>query len=321
MNTLALLHPSTLLGAELRETLGRRRELWREVLLLTTDEAEAGTLTEVAGTAAVVTELQDGDLERVRATFFCGGIGQSRPLVEALPRGATAIVLSPDASPDDGHPVVADVNLETVESGTTLVSPHPGAVLLAHLLYPLRHLRPERATATLLAPVSTYSRQALDELFEQTRGLLRFDPDPPREIFPTQLAFNVVPAPPEACQVTAQLTTVLGDAAAETTVHTLQAGVFHSYGVSLHVTLAEDPGPEQLRERLAEHPRNDLAVDPETLGMIDAAAREEVIVGPIVPDRERPGSYWIWAVMDNLTCGGAVNAVKILEAVLGQVVH
>lgn len=321
MMNLALLRPSGLLGADLIELLGRRRDLWREVRLLTSDDDEAGALTEVAGAAAMVSKVEPGDLELQDVVFFCGGIEESRPLLASLSPAATAIVLSADAAPEDGHPVVAGINLETAHRGETLLSPHPGTLLLAHLLYPMRDFRPERLTATLLQPVSSHSRKALDEVFEQTRAILVFDPHPPREIFPVQMAFNVIPNPWPADHLRAHLETALGpslEVTPEVAVRVLQAGVFHSYGASVHVKLARDPGPEELREALGEHPEIDLAVDPELLGMIDAAARDQVIVGPI--ERSAPGEYWIWAVMDNLVCGAA-NAVRILEAVLQQHVH
>lgn len=328
MTNIALLHPSGLLGADLVELLGSRRELWREIRLLTSDDDEAGTLTEIGGAAAMVSKLEADDLELSDVVFFCGGIETSRPLISRLPPAATAIVLSPDAAPEDGHPVVAGVNLETAHRGGPILSPHPGTVLLAHLLHAIRDFRPERVTATLLQPVSYHSRKALDEVLEQTRGILAFDPNPPRQIFPAQMAFNVIPNLWPVEHLSAHLATVLGAAAAggdgertpvELAVRILQAGVFHSFGANVHVKLGRDPGPEQLRETLAEHPAIELAVDPEHLGMIDAAARDEVIVGPV--ERAAPGQYWVWAVMDNLICGGAANAIKILEEVEGQHVH
>lgn len=321
MTKIALIHPSCLLGNELRKMLGARRELWQELRLLTSRDDEAGTLTEIARAAAVVTKLEEGDLDTLDVAVFCGGIEESRPLIEALSPDATALVLSRDASSDDGHPLVAGVNLETALRGAALLSPHPAAVLLAHLLHPLRDFRPERVTATMLQPISVYSQEGLDEVFGQTRAILRFDPTPPRQILPTQLAFNVIPSAMPAEHVVSQLRTVLGGepGAPETSVQILQTSVFHSYGASVHVRLLEDPGPEQVREALAEHPAIDMAADPELLGMIDAVARDEVIVGSIEPDGS--GGYRIWAVMDDLTCGGALNALQILESVLDQVVH
>ena len=48
---------------------------------------------------------------------------------------------------------------------------------------------------------------------------------------------------------------------------------------------------------------------------IDAAAQEEVLVGSVRADPDYPGGYWIWAVLDNLVRGGALNAVEVAELV------
>ncbi len=331
MSALALVHPTGLLAGELRNTLDRRRELWQELRLLSTVEEEIGVLTEVRGVAAMVQAVETGSFDGVDTVVFCSAIERNRPLFDRLPASTVAVVTSPDAGPEDGHPLVAGVNLETADGGPAhgvrptdgprrLVSPHPGTVALAHLLHPLARYAPRRATATLLEPVSTCGKAGLDEVFEQTRGILTFQQNPPREVFPVQMAFNVVPATAPTAGITAHLATVLGSELAVST-QVLRAGVFHSYGLALHVELAADPGTEAVRRALGEHPMNDLAVDPELLGPIDAAARDEVLVGPVEPDPGVPGGYHLWAAMDNLTCGGAGNALAILEAIGSQVVN
>lgn len=320
MSVLALVHPTDLLAVELRETLDRRRDLWRELRLLTTIEEEVGVLTEVRGAAAMVQELGPRSLDGADAVFFCSSIGRNRPLFERLPASTLAVVLSPDAGPGDGHPVVAGVNLETAAGRDRLISPHPGTVALAHLLHPLRSFAPRRAVATLLEPISTCGKAGLDEMFEQTRSILAFRPNPPREVFPVQMAFNVVPVAAPTAHMAAHLRTVLaGDLTVS--IRVLRAAVFHSYGISLHVELGADPGAGEVASALAGHPMNDPAVDPELLGPIDAAARDEVLVGPVLSDPAVAGGYHLWATMDNLTCGGARNALSILEAVGHQVVH
>ncbi len=326
MSVLALVHPTGLVAVELRETLDRRRELWRELRLLSTVEEEVGVLTEVRGVAAMVQGLEAGSFDGVDTVVFCSGIERNRPLFERLPASAAAVVTSTDAGPGDGHPLVAGVNLEAAAGGPAaggprrLVSPHPGTVALAHLLHPLGRFAPRRAVATLLEPVSACGKAGLDEVFEQTRGILTFQPNPPREVFPVQMAFNLVPAEASVAHVTAHLATVLGSDS-PVSIQVLRAGVFHSYGLSLHLELADDPGAEAVRRALGEHPLNDLAVDPELLGPIDAAARDEVLIGAVEPDPAVPGGYHLWAVMDNLTCGGAANAFAILEAIGSQVVN
>jgi len=127
----------------------------------------------------------------------------------------------------------------------------------------------------------------------------------------------VVPAEPPI-HLAAQVRTLLGRDL-ELSLEIVRAAVFHGFAVSLHVELEATPEPAELRATLGESPFVDLSLDPQELGPIDAASRDEVIVGPVRRDPRRAGVYWIWAVMDNLTCGGAANAIAILEAVGTQV--
>ena len=53
LTTLAVVHPTTLLGKELREALEKSPELWDELRLLSTDATEVGTLTESRGSRHV----------------------------------------------------------------------------------------------------------------------------------------------------------------------------------------------------------------------------------------------------------------------------
>jgi aspartate-semialdehyde dehydrogenase len=69
---------------------------------------------------------------------------------------------------------------------------------------------------------------------------------------------------------------------------------------------------QAIRKALAGNPHIETAEDPKHLGPIDSAASDKVLVGAIrkAPDR----GFWLWAVMDNLTRGGALNALEIAEA-------
>lgn len=327
MITLAILHPTGLLADELRGSLARRRELWREILLLSDLEDEIGTLTDIGGAAAMVTPLEEDSLERADVVFFCGPIANTRPLLERLPPGTMAIVLSPDAEADDGRPLVAGVNLEhtpldAIRLGAAAISPHPATILLAHLLGGLRDFYPTRASATLLQPSSMHDRTGLDEVLEQSRAILSFAADTPRDVFKAQIAFNAIPSLLPAPPIHTQLAAILGDEAPDIACQIVQTSIFHSFGASLLVELDEDPGEVALREALARSPMHELAVDPELLGPIDAANSAEILIGSVTAAPGQPGAYWIWAVMDNLTRGGALNAIAILETITAHsIVH
>lgn len=311
MTTFAVLQPTTLVGQELRQGLEQRRELWSDLRLLTQREEEVGTLVDVRGGAAMVQRTETDSLSGVDVAFFCDDMAANESALAYVEPGTTAVVLSPDAPAGLGEFVVAGVNSEDVRRGEVLVSPHPAVIALAHLLRPLQSLSLKQGIATLLQPVSMRDQAALDEVLNQTRSILTFS-DQPTAIFGRQMAFNLLPTPEPESPVVHQLQSVLGGGMS-LSLQIIQTGVFHCFGVSLYCSFDEDPGGEAIARAMADHPVLESVEEPDLLGPIDAPARDEILLGPI---RNDPGGqgYWIWAVMDNLTRGSAVNALQIVDA-------
>jgi aspartate-semialdehyde dehydrogenase len=317
LGRIAILGPTTLLGQELRNLLGRRKELRGRITLLAASEEEVGAVTEAGGAAALVSPAEPGALQGVDVVFSCGAAARDLPVLRARPEGATAILLSPDATAEDGVPVVAGVNPEAARRGEVLVSPHPAAIALAHLLAPLAGLGLESAAATTVQPVSMLGSRGLDDLLGQARDLLTMSGDRRESVFDRQLAFNLYPAP-EGSHALAALVRRATGLDLSLAVHTLQGAVFHGLSVSLFVRFGDDPGEDAVRRALAERKHLRLseadAAPGDVPGPIDAAAEDDLLVGSVRADAGHPGGYWVWAVMDNLTRGGATNAVEIAEA-------
>ena len=331
MTTVAIVNPSDLLGKELRETLERRNDPWGEIRLLTTREDEENSLTELGGGAALVARYDAEALEGVDLAFFCGTAGEIAAALAVVPPETTAVALAPPAvgsPPAEGRlaearPVVAGVNVEAARTGANgrgriLLSPHPAVILLAHLLHPLAALGLSEAVATVVQPASVEGDAGLDELFEQTRDILAMTQRRPTPVFGTQLAFNLLPVPAPAGDLAATLRAVLPAAAGARPLsfQLLQGGVFHSLAASLFVRLEGAPDAKRVRKALSGRRELELVKKPGRLGPIDAAASEAILVGAVQEDPAGEGAFWLWAVMDNLTRGGALNAIEIAEAVL-----
>ncbi len=315
MSVLAIVNAGNLLGKELRETLARgvTGPTWQEVRLLTTSEQEIGILTDAGGAAKVVQRYDPEGLEGVAMAFFCGPIAANRAALAALP-----VVLSPDATLADGHPVVAGINSRPGGAGnggpSVLLSPHPAVVLLAHLLYPLAAFEPRQAVATVALPASLHDEAGLEELFDQTRQIVAMTQRQRPQVFGAQLAFNLLPAG-HAEETAAAVATALGavlPAPVPLSIQLVQAGIFHCLALSLHVSSAAAPSVQAVRKALLASPFVEAAGDPRHLGPVDAAASDKVLLGPIRRDEH---GVWIWAAMDNLTRGGALNALEIAAAV------
>ncbi len=324
MNRIVVLGPTTLLGKELVAGLESRPDLCRELTLLSLDAEEIGALTDAAGAAALVARAEPAAIAAADAVVVCRQTALYRELLAARPAGTTAVLLDPDADEPEAVPVVAGVNLAAAAPGRLLASPHPAVVLLAHLLAPLAAAGGvERAVVTLVQPASLFGRAGLDELFAQAGRLIALQKQEPSELFGRQLAFNLYPAPRPPARLTALVRDVLGAAELPLAARVLQGAVFHGFAALVHVHLAGDPPAAEVRGRLGGHPLielGDAAADGgDLLGPIDAAAHDKVRVGPVSDDPD--GGVWIWAVMDNLTRGGALNALALLEAVAAGGVH
>ena len=61
----------------------------------------------------------------------------------------------------------------------------------------------------------------------------------------------------------------------------------------------------------------ELAESPETVGPVAAATGETILVGEVQDGAGRPGAFWLWAALDNLTRGGAINAIEIAQSIAG----
>ena len=319
MTVLAIINPQSLLGDEIKQELSRKRELWSEVRLLATDSAQVGAVTELDGDAALVQECNREALAGVRLAILLPGEDDQDPSELSLPEDSTLIVVDPSADWPAG--VLAVAGLESLEAesaaGGIFICPSPVVVLLAHLLQPLRDLRPSLVVAQVLEPASQHGQAGLEELFEQTRAILAMRDERPTEVFGKQIAFNLLPGSPDTARYVADLATLLGDETS-LSLQIVQAGVFHSLACSLFVSFEEDPGIDGIRDRLADHPGIEMVGDEELPGPTDAAARDEILVSGLRASPSRPGSYQLWAVMDNLRRGGASNVIEILEGLLAR---
>ncbi len=318
MTVLAVVEPNTLTGTEVRQELRQRRELWSEVRLLSREaDPEIATLSELDG-AALVQPLSAEQLAGVDLVFLCDGYDEATTPWELAGEGTTTVLISPERCPDGGIPVVSGVNLEAAVRGGLLVSPHPAVVLLALLLDPLRALGITEVAAWLVQPATMHGRRGMDELMEQTRALLVFSDEKPTDVFGQQLTFNMLPTGQATAPLAEQLCGLL-DGAVTPAIEIVQAAVFHSFTASLLIELGDAPGGGAMAAALGARPvlRLHAPAGPPGPGPIAAAGSADVLLGPISPVAGRPGRYWLRAAMDNLTRGGALNALEIAAAALG----
>ena len=312
------MNPLTLVGNEIKTILRERAFPFAKVSLLDSTGKAAGALTEVNDEPAVVTPISDDELEDLDLVFFCGPAAGNREWIErAGDDRFIAIDLSQPSAVVDGKLVVAGINLDQIrESDSIVISPHPVAIPISLILHQVRKLSDiEMCAATVVQPASEFEQIGVEELVQQTIGVLSIQ-SVPKEVFDRQLAFNLYPALEHNEEFIVRQIRALTDSRTEIALMITQGTIFHSHTFSLFITTAEQLEVPEITRKLRENPAIALPQEDESFGTVDAAGKDEVLVAEVRRDPTISGGFWVWAVCDNLRRSSALNAVLIAEKAL-----
>ena len=179
-----------------------------------------------------------------------------------------------------------------------------------------------RIEALSLRPASDLGREAVDELYRQTLGLLNFG-EVPKDVFGCQIAFNVVPSmgvPQSRAEgfderVREETRLILGLEAERVCLSSAFVPVFHGHALLLTLTFEEPIDYEVLREAIAKKKGLRLVQDQEEFSPVEMVGEENVAVLDLGPDAVHRRIARLWCFCDNLKGGAALNAVRIAERV------
>lgn len=308
------------LGKELRELIEGPDFPVGKLSLLETEEY-AGLLQEFAGEIRITQIISPASFEDTDIAFFAC----SPEIIQAYAATGAAF---PDLTIDltqtgrEGSLFLGGVSdASQLKTVGYYVNPHPAAIALGRVLARIQNaFQIESASVTVLEPASERGSAGIDELQEQTVGLLNFQPVE-HKTFPGQLAFNLLTngltSGPVENLVRNQLATLLGKRMASLGVAVVQAPVFHSHAFSVFLQVKEGVSVEQLRGALQVggsgvivHSDEGLTPSPVTVVGSDA-----VQVARIAADPLRSGAFFLWLIADNLRIS-AGNALQIAESLM-----
>jgi aspartate-semialdehyde dehydrogenase len=145
-------------------------------------------------------------------------------------------------------------------------------------------------------------------------------------VYPHQIAFNVLPQverfkdgddyTTEERKMMAETRKILGGEEIGISATCARVPVYTGHSESINVQTRDPLSPEACRDILSAAP-GVLVVDDPADGIyplaIDAAGRDDVLVGRIRRDPSHERCINIWVVGDNLRKGAATNAVQLAE--------
>jgi len=324
--SLALVGSQTLMGREVRDLLSGSI-LGHELRLIAAESDEAGKITAQAGEPALVTPLAGENLEFVQTIFLAGAVDSVEKLRELAPRANLIdLTYAAEDMPDARLRAPMVERAYQVPRDAIHVIASAAAIAIALVLGRLHAShRIGRALAHVFEPASERGAQGLDELQQQTVGLLSFKGQP-KAIFDAQLAFNMLsrygeeaPAALEDAELRierhlATLLAVSGGAPIPS-LRLIQAPVFHGYSISLWVEFDENPGVSAIEQALEGEPIDLRAGDTEPPNVVGIAGQGGLAIGSIAPDRNNSQAAWLWIVADNLRLR-AENAISVAQELL-----
>jgi aspartate-semialdehyde dehydrogenase len=294
----------------------------------------AGRKIDFGDETLVVQELSSADaIQGFDVALFSAGGGTSG---EWAPRFAAAGAVVIDNSSrwrmhDDVPLVVSEVNPEALESHRGIVAnPNCSTMQMVVALKPiLDAVGIERLVITTMQSVSGTGQRAVEELHDQTAAVLDAQEVPVASVYPHQIAFNVLPVAgsfpdgsdytDEELKLVNETRKILSQPSIGVSATCTRVPVYTGHSESVNVQTREPLSPEECRELLVSAPGVEVLDSPGD-GVyplaIEAAGRDEVLVGRIRRDPSHERCLNLFIVGDNLRKGAATNAVQLAELVV-----
>jgi len=225
--------------------------------------------------------------------------------------------------------VVAGVNSEAaLDHNGIIANPNCTTMVMMMALAPIhRAAGLARIVVSSFQAVSGTGNLAVEELRAQSEAVLSGDVPPGPEVYPHQIAFNVIPQvevfkdgddyTTEERKVMAETRKILGlgdQVAISATC--ARVPVFTGHSESINLETVEDLSPDDCRALLEEAAGVSVVDDPANAvypTALDAAGIDDVLVGRIRREPDRPKTLNLWLAGDNLRRGAALNAVEVAE--------
>jgi aspartate-semialdehyde dehydrogenase len=315
---------STMLGVM------RERSFPADEVVPFASERSAGRTIDWGERDLEVRALSEDAIQGFELALFSAGSGVSE---EWAPRFADAGAVVVDNSSrwrmhDDVPLVVAEVNPEALNGHNGLVAnPNCSTMQMVVALKPILDAAGiERIVVATYQSVSGTGQRAVEELHDQVAAVLEADELPPPSVYPHQIAFNVLPQvesfnegddyTTEERKMMGETRKILGNEAIGISATCARVPVYTGHSEAVNVQTRDDLSPEDCRKLLASAPGVTVVDDPAHAVYplaIDAAGRDDVLVGRIRRDPSHKRCLNLWIVGDNLRKGAATNAVQVAE--------
>ena len=322
-------------GREMLQTLAERNFPADKVMALASSRSAGREVSYGEDDVLTIGSLDKFDFADADIALFSAGGDTAK---EVAPKaGAAGCIVIDNSSAfrmDDDVPlIVPEVNADTVERAlpanggrNIIANPNCSTAQLVVALKPLHDkFGVRRVVVSTYQATSGAGKAAMDELFNQTRGIYVNDLVQP-ELFTKQIAFNAIPHidnflddgfTKEEWKMTVETKKIL-DPAIELVAHCVRIPVFIGHSEAVFIETEKPMTEKAVRNLLREsdgitvidHRADEGYVTPH-----EAAGEDAVFISRIRKDPTIENGMVFWCVSDNLRKGAALNSVQIAELV------
>jgi aspartate-semialdehyde dehydrogenase len=229
--------------------------------------------------------------------------------------------------------IVPEVNADAVKGyakKNIIANPNCSTAQLVVVLKPLHDAAViKRVVVSTYQSVSGAGKEAMDELWQQTKSLYVPGTDVVPQKFPKQIAFNCIPHidvfmedgyTKEEWKMLAETKKIL-DPRIKLTATCVRVPVFVGHSEAVNIEFEKSLSAEDARNILRTAP-GVLVVDKREPGgyitPVDAAGEFATYVSRIREDATVENGLALWIVADNLLKGAALNTVQIAETIINR---
>lgn len=328
--TIAIVGASGAVGVEMLRVLERRNFPVGEMRLLSSARS-AGKKQTFKGQEITLEELTKESFKGVDIALFSAGGGISKEYASsAVDAGAVVVDNSSAFRIDPDVPlVVPEINPDAARNHKGIIAnPNCTTAITLMALNPLHQaFGVKRLWASTYQAVSGSGAQALEELKKQI-GQLANDEEVTREVYPHQIANNVLPHvdsfldtgyTKEEMKMENEGRKIMNHPDLRVSCTCVRVPVYRAHSVSVSAEFEKDVSVEAARQVLSKAPGLDLLDDTANLVYpmpLDIAEKDNCAVGRIRKDCALDNGLAFWVVGDQLLKGAALNAVQIAEVLL-----
>jgi aspartate-semialdehyde dehydrogenase len=228
--------------------------------------------------------------------------------------------------------IVPEVNADAIGGFTKkniIANPNCSTAQLVVALKPLHdHSRIKRVVVSTYQSVSGAGKDAMDELFNQTRAVFVADTIEAKK-FTKRIAFNVIPhidvfmedgSTKEEWKMMVETKKIL-DPKIKLTATCVRVPVFVGHSEAVNIEFENPITAEEARDILREAP-GCLVIDKHEDGgyvtPLECAGEDATYISRIREDQTLDNGLSLWIVSDNLRKGAALNAIQIAELLVNR---